>query len=52
MIRKTSPAAYAQLLRENILTLPSVRRLRQLTLALDSEMKLGETAINYLKARL
>ena len=52
MIQKTSPAAYAQLLHENILTLPSVRRLRQLTSALDSEMKLGETAINYLKARL
>ena len=52
MIQKISPAAYAQLLHENILTLPSVRRIRQLTSALDSEMKLGETEINYLKARL
>ena len=47
MIQKIS-----QLLHENILTLPSIRRIRQLTSALDSEMKLGETAINYLKARL
>ena len=46
MLQKTSPAAYDQLLHENMLTLPSVRRLRQFTSALDSDMKLGETAIN------
>ena len=52
MFHKISPAAYNHLLRENILTLPSIRRLKQLTMAVDNEMKLGETAKNYLKARI
>ena len=51
MFHKISPAAYNHL-PENILTLPSIRRLKQLTMALDNEMKLGETAKNYLKARI
>ena len=44
MFHKTSPAAYNHLLRDNILALPSIRRLKQLTMALDNEMKSGETA--------
>ena len=32
--------------------MPSIRRLQQLTSAIDSELKLGETASNYLKARI
>ena len=52
MLSKTSPAAYKQLLREEIFFLPSIRRLQQLTSSMDNELRLGETAINYLKARL
>ena len=51
MSHKISTAAYKHLQSEDILTLPSIRRLRQLTTAIDSDLKLGETATNYLKAR-
>ena len=52
MLSKTSPAAYKQLLREEIFFLPSIRHLQHLTSSMDNELRLGETAINYLKARL
>ena len=32
--------------------LPSVRRLQQLTTAIDCDLKLGENATNYLNARI
>ena len=51
ILHKTSPTAYNQLLGENILTLPSVRRLRQLSSALDDDLKMGKTSIHYLKSK-
>ena len=48
---KTSPAAYKQLLSDNVLTLPSVQHLRRLSSALTVDLEFSESTVSYLKAR-
>ena len=48
---KTSPAAYKELLSDNILTLPSVQHLRRLSSALTVDLEFSESTVSYLKAR-
>ena len=51
MLERTSPACYRQLLREGILTLPSVKHLRRLTSAIKPDFNLSETALAYIRAK-
>ena len=49
---KISPAAYRHVYQEDILTIPTERRLQQLSSALDADMSLGESTKAYPKARM
>ena len=49
--QKISPAAYKHIYQEGILTLPTERRIRQLTSAIGVDMELGESTKAYLRAR-
>jgi len=48
--KTTSTSLYKQLLFEDLLTLPPIRRLRQLSEPLSTETGISESAITYLKA--
>ena len=49
---KISPTAYKHVYQEGILTLPTERRIQQLTSAVDVDLKLGDSTKAYLKARI
>ena len=49
---KISPTAYRHVYHEGILTLPTERRIQQLTSAVDVDLKLGDSTKAYLKARI
>ena len=46
-----SPAAYKQIMSEGLLTLPSERHLRNLTSALNTDLELADSSIEYLKIK-
>ena len=46
-----SPAAYKQIMSEGLLTLPSERHLRNLTSALNADLELADSSIEYLKIK-
>jgi len=48
----TSPALYKQILRKNIISLPSVRHIRRLASSVSTESGLTDSAVSYLKARI
>lgn len=48
----TSPALYRQILSENILTLPSLNRIHQLSKALVTEVGMSQSTTAYLRARV
>ena len=49
---KISPTAYKHVYQEGILTLPTERRIQQLTSAADVDLKLDDSTKAYLKARI
>ena len=46
-----SPAAYKQIMSEGLLTLPSERHLRNLTSALNTDLELADSSIEYLNIK-
>ena len=51
MWQDISPAAYNQILNDDVVTLPSTRHLRRITSALNADLNLSESSIQYLKVR-
>ncbi len=49
--KATSPALYKQLIREDMLTLPSIQHLRHLSMPLRVDLGMSSSSIAYLKAR-
>ena len=52
MWQKISPSAYRHIYHEDVLTLPTERRIRQLTSAIGVDMELGSSTKAYLRARI
>ena len=52
MWQHISPAAYRQMLADDVLTLPSVRRIQQLSSAVTVDLELSSATVSYLKLRL
>ena len=48
----TSPAAYRQILADGVLTLPTVRRIQQLSTAVTVDLELSSATVAYLSAKL